>query len=91
MGAGWDRLICLVMSIGGLAVRFNVFLPPFLPVRKGANADVSGQYTATSNKLATSFTNGAVVLWDLGKEGGSHLGTFTPLYSLLAPLSPLSS
>ncbi|GAA5950645.1 hypothetical protein JCM21900_002539 [Sporobolomyces salmonicolor] len=35
--------------------------------------DVRWGYGATSNKLATSFTNGAVVLWDLAKEGGSHL------------------
>ncbi|GAA5861386.1 hypothetical protein JCM1840_005350 [Sporobolomyces johnsonii] len=35
--------------------------------------DVRWGYGATSNKLATSFTNGAVVLWDLAKEGGSRL------------------
>ncbi|BGP36404.1 SEA (Seh1-associated) complex subunit [Rhodotorula kratochvilovae] len=36
-------------------------------------SDVRWGYGATSNKLATSFTNGAVVLWDLAKEGGSRL------------------
>ncbi|GAA5925166.1 hypothetical protein JCM3775_006383 [Rhodotorula graminis] len=36
-------------------------------------SDVRWGYGATSNKLATSFTNGAVVLWDLAKEGGSRV------------------
>ncbi|GAA5888827.1 hypothetical protein JCM6882_002868 [Rhodosporidiobolus microsporus] len=36
-------------------------------------SDVSWGFGGTSNKLATSFTNGAVVLWDLAKEGGSRL------------------
>ncbi|GJN92156.1 hypothetical protein Rhopal_005186-T1 [Rhodotorula paludigena] len=36
-------------------------------------SDVRWGYGATANKLATSFTNGAVVLWDLAKEGGSRL------------------
>lgn len=31
--------------------------------------DVSWGYGATTNKVATSFTNGAVVMWDLEKEG----------------------
>lgn len=30
--------------------------------------------TATSNKLATACTNGAVILWDLNRDGGSKLG-----------------
>lgn len=29
--------------------------------------------TATSNKLATACTNGAVILWDLNRDGGSKL------------------
>ena len=37
--------------------------------------DVNWGYAATSNKLATSLTNGAVALWDLGKEGGNKLET----------------
>ncbi|GAA5827248.1 hypothetical protein JCM11251_001188 [Rhodosporidiobolus azoricus] len=36
-------------------------------------SDVSWGFGGTSNKLATSFTNGAVVLWDLAKEGGSRM------------------
>ncbi|GAA5823041.1 hypothetical protein JCM3770_005710 [Rhodotorula araucariae] len=36
-------------------------------------SDVRWGYGATSNKLATSFTNGAVVLWDLARESGSRL------------------
>ncbi|GAA6002689.1 hypothetical protein JCM10207_007628 [Rhodosporidiobolus poonsookiae] len=36
-------------------------------------SDVSWGFGGTANKLATSFTNGAVVLWDLAKEGGSRL------------------
>ncbi|GAA5981384.1 hypothetical protein JCM10908_004089 [Rhodotorula pacifica] len=32
-------------------------------------SDVRWGYGATSNKIATSFSNGAVVLWDLTKEG----------------------
>ncbi|GAA5858713.1 hypothetical protein JCM8547_004952, partial [Rhodosporidiobolus lusitaniae] len=36
-------------------------------------SDVSWGFGGTSNKLASSFTNGAVVLWDLAKEGGSRL------------------
>ncbi|KAG0662935.1 hypothetical protein C6P46_003023 [Rhodotorula mucilaginosa] len=32
-------------------------------------SDVRWGYGATSNKIATSFSNGAVVLWDLAKDG----------------------
>lgn len=46
-----------------------------LPHAQCADADESASPSpaATSNKLATSFTNGAVVLWDLAKEGGSRV------------------
>ncbi|GAA5987643.1 hypothetical protein JCM11641_001178 [Rhodosporidiobolus odoratus] len=36
-------------------------------------SDVSWGFGGTADKLATSFTNGAVALWDLAKEGGSRL------------------
>ncbi|GAA6013298.1 hypothetical protein JCM11491_006345 [Sporobolomyces phaffii] len=35
--------------------------------------DVRWGYGATSNKLATACSNGAVILWDLGRDGGSKL------------------
>lgn len=37
--------------------------------------DVRWGYGATANKLATSFSNGAVVLWDLEKESPSRVGS----------------
>ncbi|GAA5870393.1 hypothetical protein JCM16303_001987 [Sporobolomyces ruberrimus] len=36
-------------------------------------SDVRWGYGATSNKLATACTNGAVILWDLNRDGGSKL------------------
>ncbi|GAA6043235.1 hypothetical protein JCM8097_008474 [Rhodosporidiobolus ruineniae] len=36
-------------------------------------SDVSWGFGGTANKLASAFTNGAVVLWDLAKEGGSKM------------------
>lgn len=43
--------------------------------------DVRWGYGATSNKLATACTNGAVILWDLSRDGGSSkLGQFDTLF-----------
>lgn len=40
---------------------------------------------ATSNKIATSFSNGAVVLWDLARDG-NRIGGQTELDSIYRDL-----